>query len=138
MNSIIKEIKLILNNRLIVLLTIFFAFAFFFQFILIRTDSGYLYTELQKSHFENGKYRRINNLWMVRKVEIPLNGLVYDHLENGKRIEFGYLVNGYQDGTWTFFHDNGTPSMTNLYKNGKFMETTQRWDIHGKLINNNY
>ena len=75
---------------------------------------------------------------MERKTEIPLNGLVYDHLENGKRIEFGYLVNGYQDGPWTFFNDNGTPSMTNLYKNGKFMETIQRWNMHGKLINNNY
>ena len=99
MDTIIKEIKVILNNRLIISLAIFSAFAFFFQFIFIRTDSGYPYTELQKSPFENGKYRRVNNLWMERKPEIPLNGLVYDHLESGKRIEFGYLVNGYQDGT---------------------------------------
>ena len=63
---------------------------------------------------------------MERKTAIPLNGLVYDYLENGIRIEFDYLVNGYQNGTWTFFHDNGIPSITNLCKNGKFMETTQR------------
>ena len=42
---------------------------------------------------------------MVRKTEEPLNGLVYDYAENGKRIEFGYLVNGYQDGSWKFFHE---------------------------------
>ena len=134
----IKEIKIILNNRLIFLLTIFSAFVFIFQFISIKTNSGYLYTELQKSHFENGKYRIINNLWMECKTEIPLSRLVFDHLENGKRIEFGYLINRYQDRTWTFFHDNSTPSMTNLYKNGEFVETTQSWDIHGNLINNNY
>ena len=74
---------------------------------------------------------------MERRTEMPLNGLVYDHLENGKKIEFGYLVNGYQDGTWTFFHDSDIPSITNLCKNGKFMETNQRWNIHGKLINSN-
>ena len=54
----------------------------------------------------------------------------------GKRIEFGYLVNGYQDGTWKFFHENGKPSMENIYKNGKFIETTQRWDSDGKLLEN--
>ena len=75
---------------------------------------------------------------MERKTAIPLNGLVYDYLENGKRIEFDYLVNVYQDGTWTFFHDNGTHRMTNPYNNGMFMDTTQRWNIHGKLKNNNY
>ena len=53
-NSKIKEISVILYNRLIILLTIFSAFAFVFQFILIRTDSDYLYTELQKSHFKMG------------------------------------------------------------------------------------
>ena len=68
-------------------------------------------------------------------MEIPLSRLVFDHLENGKRIEFGYLVNRYQDGTWTMIIVN---SMTNLYKNGEFVDTTQSWDIHGKLINNNY
>ena len=67
------------------------------------------------------------------KTEEPLNGLVYDYAENGKRIEFGYLVNGYQDGTWKFFYENGKPSMENIYKNGKFIETTQRWDGDGKL-----
>ena len=50
------------------------------------------------------KYKRDDNFWMVRKTGEPLNGLVYDYAENGKIIEFGYLVNGYQDGTWKFFH----------------------------------
>ena len=58
---------------------------------------------------------------MERKTAIPLNGLVYDYLENGKRIEFDYLVNVYQDGTWTFFHDNGNIT-TSPYNNGRFME----------------
>ena len=73
---------------------------------------------------------------MERKTENPLNGLVYDYAENGERIDFGYLVNGYQDGVWTFFHDNGQPSMENIYKNGKFIKTTHRWDMYGQLINN--
>ena len=70
----------------------------------------------QKSHMHKGKYKRDDNFWMVRKTEEPLNGLVYDYAENGKRIEFGYLINGYQDGNWTFFHENGKPSMENISK----------------------
>ena len=122
-----------MNNRVIVLLSVFFALTFFFQFIFIENGDGYLYTELQESHMQEAKYKRDDNFWMVRKTEEPLNGLVYDYSKNGQRIEFGYLVNGYQDGTWKFFHENGKPSMENIYKNGKFIETTQRWDSDGKL-----
>ena len=123
----------VINNRVIILLTIFFVSTFFFQIIFVEDSDGYLYTELQESHMQEGKYKRDDNFWMVRKTEEPLNGLVYDYAENGKRIEFGYLVNGYQDGTWKFFHENGKPSMENIYKNGKFIKTTQRWDGDGKL-----
>ena len=136
MNTILKEIKAFLNNRLIILFTIFFVATFFLKFIFFKNNLDYRYTELQKSHFENGKYKRDNTFWMERKTENPLNGLVYDYAENGERIDFGYLVNGYQDGVWTFFHDNGQPSMENIYKNGKFIKTTHRWDMYGQLINN--
>ena len=128
----------VINNRFIILLSVFFALIFFFQIIFVEDSDGYLYTELQESHMQEGKYKRDDNFWMVRKTEEPLNGLVYDYAENGKRIEFGYLVNGYQDGTWKFFHENGKPSMENMYKNGKFIETTQRWDSDGKLLENDY
>ena len=138
MNIILKEIKAVLNKRLIILITIFFVATFFLKFIFFKNDLGYRYTELQKSHFENGKYKRDDTFWMERKTENPLNGLVYDYAENGERIDFGYLVNGYQDGTWKFFHENGKPSMENIYKNGKFIETTQRWDSDGKLLENDY
>ena len=127
-----------MNNRGIILLAVFFVSTFFFQTIFVEDSDGYLYTELQESHMQEGKYKRDDNFWMVRKTEEPLNGLVYDYAENGKRIEFGYLVNGYQDGTWKFFHENGKPSMENIYKNGKFIETTQRWDSDGKLLENDY
>ena len=60
--------------------------------------TSYLYTELQHSHMENGKYKRIGILWMERKTEKPLNGLVYDYARDISRIEFGFLKNGYQDG----------------------------------------
>ena len=125
-----------MNNRIIILGSIFFLLTFFFQFVFIEDGDEYLYTELQESHTQEGKYARDDNFWMVRKTEEPLDGLVYDYAENGKRIEFGYLVNGYQDGTWKFFHENGKPSMENIYKNGKFIKTAQRWDNDGKLLEN--
>ena len=75
-----------MNNRVIVLLSVFFALTFFFQFIFIENGDGYLYTELQESHMQEGKYKRDDNFWMVRKTEKPLNGLVYDYLENGKKL----------------------------------------------------
>ena len=114
-----------MNNCIIILLTIFFLSTFFFQFVFVEDGDGYLYTEFQKSHMQEGKYKRDVNFWMVRKTGEPLSGLVYDYAENGERIEFGYLINGSQDGTWRFFHENGKPSMENIYKNGKFIETTQ-------------
>ena len=83
---------------------------------------------------EEGKYKKNDDFWMERKTEEPLNGLVYDYSENGKRIEFGYLVNGYQDGTWTFFHENGQPSMQNFYKNGKLIKTFKKWNSDGTLL----
>ena len=125
-NHKLKRKQGVLNNRFIILLTVFFVSTFFFQYIFIEDSDSYLYTELQKSYMQEGKYKRDDNFWMVRKTEEPLNGLVYDYAENGKRIEFGYLVNEYQDGTWKFFHENGKPSLENIYKSGKFIETTQR------------
>ncbi len=127
-----------MNNRAIILLAFFFLLTYFFQFVFVGDSDGYLYTELQKSHMQKGKYKRDDNFWMERKTQEPLNGLVYDYAENGKRIEFGYLVNGYQDGIWRFFHENGKPSMENIYKNGNFIQTTQRWGKDGTLIVNNY
>tara|TARA_B100000073_G_scaffold3575_1_gene2913 strand:+ start:48 stop:422 length:375 start_codon:yes stop_codon:yes gene_type:complete len=123
-----------MNNRVLILLTVFFLSTLFFQFIFVEDNDDYLYTELQESHMQEGKYKRDDNFWMVRKTEVPLNGLVYDYAENGEKIKFGYLVNGYQDGTWTFFHQNGQPSMINIYKNGKFIKTSQRWNSDGTLL----
>ena len=39
-------------------------------------------------------------------------------------------------GLGKFFHENGKPSMENIYKNGKFIETIQRWDKDGNLLEN--
>ena len=105
-------------------------------FSAIKTN--YLYTELQHSHMENGKYKRMGIVWMERKTEKPLNGLVYDHTRDGSRIEFGLLKNGYQDGVWNFFHENGQASMENIYINGDFIETKKRWDVNGALIEESY
>ncbi len=80
---------------------------------------------------ENGKYKRDGIIWMERKTQKPLNGLVFDYAENGKRIEFGMLVNGHQNGVWRFFHENGLPSMENVYEDGKFINTIKRWDSKG-------
>ena len=57
MDTILKEIKAVLNKHLIILLTIYLVATFFLKFIFIENDLGYRYTELQKSHFENGKYK---------------------------------------------------------------------------------
>ena len=124
----------VMNNRVLILLTVFFLSTLFFQFIFVEDNDDYLYTELQESHMQEGKYKRDDNFWMVRKTEVPLNGLVYDYAENGEKIEFGYIVNGYQDGTWTFYHKNGQPSMKNIYKNGRFIKTSQKWNSDGTLL----
>ena len=124
----------VMNNRVLILLTVFFLSTLFFQFIFVEDNDDYLYTELQESHMQEGKYKRDDNFWMVRKTDVPLNGLVYDYAENGEKIEFGYIVNGYQDGTWTFYHKNGQPSMKNIYKNGKFIKTSQKWNSDGTLL----
>ena len=87
-----------MNNRIIIFVNYFLYQTFFFQIIFVEDSDGYLYTELQESHMQEEKYKRDDNFWMVRKTEEPLNVLVYDYAENGKRIEFGYLINGYQDG----------------------------------------
>ena len=84
-----------------------FAYDYFFN---VDVDN-YLYTELQKSHIDNGKYKREGIVWMERGTGKPLTGLVYDHTGNGKRSEFGMLEKGYQNGIWNFFHENGQPSM---------------------------
>lgn len=81
----------------------------------------------------NAKYKIFFRI--KRKTEILLNGLVYYHLKNSKGIKFGYLVNSYQDGTWTFFHDNGTPSMKNVYKNDIYIKAPQSRDMHDNFIN---
>ena len=126
------------SHRIKILSTIFIIFIIYFQFVHPHfTDekkSEYLYTELQKSHLENGKYKRDGILWTNRKTSRPLTGLVYDFAENGKRIDFGMLVDGHQDGIWRFFHENGVPSMENMYEDGEFIRTTKRWDSEGKEI----
>lgn len=127
-----------MNNRLIIYLTVFFLSTLLLQFAFNGSKSNYLYTELQQSHTENGKYQRDGIMWFDRETEVPLNGLVYDYSENGKRIEFGFLKNGYQDGVWYFFHENGQPSMENIYVDGDFINTTKKWDMDGTLIDNNY
>ncbi len=127
-----------MNNLLIIFLTVFFLSTFLLQFAFEEDDNGYLYTELQQSHMENGKYKRDGIMWMKRKTEAPLTGLVYDYTESGRKIEFGFLKNGYQDGVWNFFHENGQPSMENIYVNGEFIKTTKKWDMDGTLMDNNY
>ena len=130
------------NHRLRILLTLFFISIIYFEFIspyLFNKEEGdFLYTELQQSHMENGKYKRDGIMWMERKTEEPLTGLVYDYTESGKRIDFGMLYEGHQHGIWRFFHENGKPSMENVYVFGEFQETTKRWDIDGTLLENNY
>ena len=126
------------SHRIKILSTIFIIFIIYFQFVhphfTNEKKSEYLYTELQKSHLENGKYKRDGILWTYRKSTTPLTGLVYDFAENGKRIDFGMLVDGHQDGIWKFFHENGVPSMENIYEDGEFIRTTKRWDSEGKEI----
>ena len=121
-----------------ILSTIFILSIIYVQFVYPHftneKKSEYLYTELQKSHLENGKYKRDGILWTDRKSTMPLTGLVYDFAENGIRIDFGMLVNGHQDGIWRFFHDNGVPSMENIYEDGEFIRTTKRWDYEGNEI----
>ena len=126
------------SHRIKILSTLFILSIIYFQFVhphlYNEKESEYLYTELQKSHLENGKYKRDGIMWMERKSSLPLTGLVYDFAENGKRIDFGMLVNGHQDGVWKFFHENGLPSMENIYRNGEFINTAKRWDSDGKEL----
>ncbi len=126
------------SHRIKILSTIFILSIIYVQFVYQHftneKKSEYLYTELQKSHLENGKYKRDGILWTDRKSTMPLSGLVYDFAENGKRIDFGMLVDGHQDGIWRFFHENGVPSMENIYEDGEFIRTTKRWDSEGNEI----
>ena len=130
------------NRRRKILTTVFFISIIYFEFIspyFFNKEKGdFLYTELQESHMEHGKYKRDGILWMERNTEEPLTGLVYDYTEGGKRIEFGMLFDGHQHGFWRFFHENGKPSMENVYVFGEFQETTKRWDKDGNLLENNY
>ena len=125
-----NRIKLFTSLSILSIITFQFAYDYLFN---VDVDK-FLYTELQKSHIANGKYKREGIVWMERKTGKPLTGLVYDHAENGQRIEFGMLENGYQNGIWKFFHENGKPSMENVYVNGKFISTTKRWDSDGNEI----
>ena len=126
------------SHRIKILSSIFILSIIYVQFVhphfYNEKESEYLYTELQKSHMENGKYKRDGILWMERKSLLPLTGLVYDFAENGKRIDFGMLVDGHQDGIWRFFHENGVPSMENIYEDGEFIRTTKRWNSEGNEI----
>ena len=63
-----------MNNRLIIYLTVFFLSTFLLQFAFNESKSDYLYTELQQSHTENGKYQRDGIMWFDRETEVPLNG----------------------------------------------------------------
>ena len=123
------------SHRIKILSTFFILSIIYFQFVhphfRNEKEIKYLYTELQKSHMKNGKYKRDGIIWMERDNLMPLTGLVYDFAENGKRIDFGILMNGHQNGVWRFFHKNGLPSMENVYENGKFFNTIRRWDSKG-------
>ena len=74
------------NHRLRILLTLFFISIIYFEFIssyfFDREKGDFLYTELQQSHMEDEKYKRDGIMWMERKTEEPLTGLVYDYTEN--------------------------------------------------------
>ena len=59
---------------------------------------------------------------IMQKMEIELN-LVIQLMDN-------------KMGLGNFFYENGKPSMENIYKNGKFIETIQRWDKDGNLLKN--
>ena len=124
------RIKLFTGFSILSIILFHFASDYFFN---IDVDN-FLYTELQKSHIDNGKYKREGIIWIERRTRKPLTGLVYDYAENGKRIEFGMLENGFQNGIWKFFHENGKPSMENVYVNGKFISTTKRWDSDGNEL----
>ncbi len=130
------------NHSRKILVTVLFISIIYFEFIspyfFDKEEGDFLYTELQESHMENGKYKREGIMWMERKTEEPLTGLVYDYTEGGKRIEFGMLYEGHQHGIWRFFHENGVPSMENIYVFGEFQETTKRWDMDGTLLDNKY
>ena len=62
-NETIKEAKQesVINNRVIILLAVFFVSTFFFQIIFVEDSDDYLYTELQESHMQEGKYKRDDN-----------------------------------------------------------------------------
>ena len=129
-NNAGHRIKLFTSLSILSIIVLQFAYDYFFNVYI----DNYLYTELQKSHIDNGKYKREGIVWMERRTGKPLTGLVYDFAGNGKRIEFGMLEKGYQNGIWKFFHENGQPSMENVYVNGKFISTTKRWDSDGNEI----
>ena len=129
------------NTRKLLVSVLFISiiyFGFLSPYFFDKKEENFLYTELQQSQLENGKYKRDGILWMKRKTNEPLNGLVYDFTKDGKKIEFGMLYEGHQHGIWRFFHENGQPSMENVYVFGEFKETAKKWDINGKLIENNY
>ena len=129
-NNAGHRIKLFTSLSILSIIVLQFAYDYFFN---VDIDN-YLYTELQKSHIDNGKYKREGIVWMERRTGKPLTGLVYDFAGNGKRIEFGMLEKGYQNGIWKFFHENGLPSMENVYRDGEFINTTKRWDKEGKVL----
>ena len=119
------------SHRIKILSTIFIIFIIYFQFVHPHFNnekkSEYLYTELQKSHLENGRYKRDGILWTDRKSTTPLTGLVYDFAENGKElisecwwmvIKMGYgdfsMIMGYQ--IWKTFMK--TENLSELRKDG--------------------
>ena len=129
------------NTRKLLVSVLFISilyFGFLSPYFFDKKEENFLYTELQQSHLENGKYKRDGIMWMKRKTEEPLNGLVYDFTKNEKKIEFGMFYEGHQHGIWRFYHKNGQPSMENVYVFGEFKETTKKWDVNGVLIEDNY
>ena len=82
-----------MNNRVLILSTVFALAFIFLQFASNEGEIGFFYSQLQKSKLNDGKYKRNNNFWMGRETEEPLKGLVYDYSENSIRIKFGLLVN---------------------------------------------
>ena len=99
-----------MNNRIIILGSIFFLLTFFLQFIFIEDGDGYLYTELQESHMQEGKYKRDDNFWFnyallsARYIRVNpifteslLDGENYFGVDKGKvgRFEAGGIISAY-------------------------------------------
>ena len=66
------------SHRIKILSTLFILSIIYVQFVHPyfnnQKKGEYLYTELQKSHMENGKYKRDGIMWMEKLTELQLDG----------------------------------------------------------------